>query len=176
MKRLLASRGAPVALVTVVTLLAGAGGGYALASGSSTTITVCVSHKGGGLYKAKRCKKRDSRLSWNQTGPQGVQGVQGIQGQKGDAGPPGVPSVTEASSAAVTITHGDNGTAEADCPSGTVATGGGGVNVNPSVYLVTDAPADAATGATPTAWLAGFQNNSGSTVTVYAIAICTPTG
>jgi hypothetical protein len=70
--------------------LLAAGGGYALASGSNGgTITVCVSHHGGALYKAKRCAKHDKKLTWNKQGQQGRQGIQGVQGQTGGTGPQG---------------------------------------------------------------------------------------
>jgi hypothetical protein len=79
-------RGTSVAAIGLCVLLA-AGGGYALASGGGTkTITVCVSHKGGTLYKAKKCAKHDKKLSWNK---QGIPGIQGIQGQTGNTGPQG---------------------------------------------------------------------------------------
>lgn len=82
-------RGTSLAAVGVCALLA-AGGGYALASGSGgNTITVCVSHHGGALYKAKKCAKHDKKLTWNKLGPRGPQGIQGIQGQTGNTGPQG---------------------------------------------------------------------------------------
>lgn len=93
MRRLLAGRGTFVAALSIIAVVA-AGGGYALASGSGT-ITVCVSHKGGALYKASKCKKHDNKLSWNQKGPQGptgatgAQGIRGIQGIQGIQGPQG---------------------------------------------------------------------------------------
>jgi Collagen triple helix repeat (20 copies) len=63
-----------------------AGGGYAFASGaSSSTITACV-HKGSGALYVGRCKKHDGKLSWNQVGPAGPAGT---AGPKGDAGPQG---------------------------------------------------------------------------------------
>jgi hypothetical protein len=86
----------------VAALLLAGGGAYALAS-SSDTITVCVKHAGGGLYKAGKCAKHDRQLRWNAqgpagatgpagaagaTGPQGPQGPQGIQGAAGTAGAP----------------------------------------------------------------------------------------
>ena len=43
-------------------LLIAAGGGYALASSSGGTITVCVRHNGGALYKAGKCAKHDLSL------------------------------------------------------------------------------------------------------------------
>jgi hypothetical protein len=49
--------------VGLAALLVVGGGAYALASSTSATVTACVSHKGGTLYTAKRCAKRDRRLS-----------------------------------------------------------------------------------------------------------------
>jgi hypothetical protein len=79
--------------VGVVALLVVGGGAYALASSTNVTITVCVSHNGGTLYRAKRCAKRDKQLSWSKqgpTGPQGKQGPRGIQGPQGSQGAQGV--------------------------------------------------------------------------------------
>jgi hypothetical protein len=115
------------ALAAAALLIAG-GGAYALASSSGGTITVCVMHIGGALYKAKTCAKRDSKLRWNNQGAQGVQGVQGpqgaqgvqgvqgpqgvqgAQGLRGDSGPPG------ANGTSVTSTALPSG--NADCPNG----------------------------------------------------------
>lgn len=63
-------------------LIAGAGGAYA-ASGGQGTITVCVSHSHGTLYKARKCKKHDKKLTWNVQGPQGQQGIAGKNGTNG---------------------------------------------------------------------------------------------
>jgi hypothetical protein len=73
----------------VAGLLVAGGGGYALATRSGDTITVCVSHEGGTLYKAKKCAKIDKKLSWNRVGPQGQQGQQGSRGATGATGPQG---------------------------------------------------------------------------------------
>lgn len=62
----LSRSGLSLGLVAVV--LAG-GGAYAIASSSSGTITVCVSHKGGTLYKSKTCARHDTKLSWNKSDP-----------------------------------------------------------------------------------------------------------
>jgi hypothetical protein len=78
-----------VTLFAVAATVLLGGGAYAIASSSSGTITICVSHKGGTLYKASKCKKHDKKLSWNRQGvpgPQGVQGVQGVQGPQGPGG------------------------------------------------------------------------------------------
>jgi hypothetical protein len=82
MRRLFARSTLPLAAAALV--LAG-GGAYALAA-SSGTITVCVKHNGGSLYKAKKCKKHDSKLSWNAKGPKGATGATGSQGPQGSQG------------------------------------------------------------------------------------------
>jgi hypothetical protein len=79
--------------VGLVALLVVGGGAYALASSTSVTITVCVSHNGGALYRAKRCAKRDKQLSWNKPGPTGAQGKQGAQGSEGPQGIQGAQGV-----------------------------------------------------------------------------------
>jgi hypothetical protein len=85
-----------VVTVGVGALLIASGGAYALASSSSTKITVCVSHRDGALYKAQSCANRDSQLSWNQSGPRGpigpkgdtgLRGPRGVRGLQGLAGP-----------------------------------------------------------------------------------------
>jgi len=66
---------------------------HALASSSGTAITVRVTHKNGALYKAKKCAKRDKKLTWNRqgpTGPRGATGLRGVQGIEGPTGPRGV--------------------------------------------------------------------------------------
>src|SRR5690348_17232573 len=52
-------------------------GGVAYAAGGSGTITVCVHKSGGGLYKAKKCKRHDKTLSWNKQGVAGRPGAPG---------------------------------------------------------------------------------------------------
>jgi hypothetical protein len=81
-----------VALAALV--LAASGGAYGAGAGSSAAITACVHHGGGGLYLARKCARRDKRLTWNEigpTGPRGLpgpQGLQGLQGLQGVQGPP----------------------------------------------------------------------------------------
>jgi hypothetical protein len=58
------------ALGAAVLMILG-GGAYALGSSSAGTMTVCVSHKGGALYKAKRCAKHDQKLRLNEQGARG---------------------------------------------------------------------------------------------------------
>jgi hypothetical protein len=75
-------------------------GGVAEASGSGGgTVTVCVKHDGGGLYKAKKCAAKDKKLSWAKQGPAGPRGAtgaagpKGATGAKGAAGAKGVPGI-----------------------------------------------------------------------------------
>jgi hypothetical protein len=100
-------------------LLAG-GAAYALASSSGGTITVCVKHKGGALYKAKRCAKHDKKLTWNKQGAPGETGATGPQGPKGDTGPqgPGATSFT------TTLPLGTSFTSIATLPNGMLLMGG----------------------------------------------------
>jgi hypothetical protein len=62
-------------LLGIAALVLTGGGAFALASAvSSNTITVCVNHKTGALYKARRCATHDAKLSWNKQGARGKPG------------------------------------------------------------------------------------------------------
>jgi hypothetical protein len=90
MKRVLRTRHSPaLALSLVAVILALGGGAYAATSGGGT-IVVCVHRHGGGLYRASRCARHDTALSWNARGPQGPRGPAGRTGAKGDTGLTGV--------------------------------------------------------------------------------------
>jgi len=141
MKQLLAARGTSAAIVGVIALAAG-GGGYALASGAGT-ITVCVRHNGGGLYKASKCAKRDKRLSWNQVGPRGSTGAPGAPGARGSAGQNGATGPV----GPVTLTHlvsiaspcaGKTTCAAASppCPAGQVPISGEVIGENASLFTI----------------------------------------
>ena len=71
-------------------LVLGASGGYAMAATKSKTITVCADKKTGVLHLKThgRCSRKQTRVTWNQTGPQGATGIQG------PAGAPGEPAVS----------------------------------------------------------------------------------
>lgn len=86
MKRLLHARGTLAAMVSILVVLATAGG-YALASGAGT-IKACVHNRSHTLYVGK-CHKGDSHLQWNQAGPRGVVGPRGTAGPTGDTGAAG---------------------------------------------------------------------------------------
>jgi hypothetical protein len=84
-------RGRAVGYVAVFVLALGVGGGYALASSKTKTITVCADKKTGVLHLKTRgrCKGSQTRVSWNQQGPQGVRGPQGAAGARGQTGAQG---------------------------------------------------------------------------------------
>jgi hypothetical protein len=85
-----------MALGVVAVILAVGGGAYAATSGGGT-ITACVDHHTGGLYRAHRCARRDKKLSWNAHGPRGPAGLKGdsgSQGLKGDTGSQGPQGLT----------------------------------------------------------------------------------
>ena len=69
-------------LVCAVVLVLGIGGGYAYAASKTKTIAVCAD-KGTGVLHLKnhgRCKRGQTRVTWNQQGPQGGQGPAGQTG------------------------------------------------------------------------------------------------
>jgi hypothetical protein len=74
----------PYAALLLV-LVVGAGGGYAFAASKTKTITVCADKKTGilHLHNHGTCKRSQTRVAWNQRGPQGVPGAQGPAGQAG---------------------------------------------------------------------------------------------
>ena len=83
MRRVLQARSAPATALGILALIvAGAGGAYA-AGTSAQKITVCVHRHGGTLYRARRCARRDSKLSWNARGQQGATGATGNAGSPG---------------------------------------------------------------------------------------------
>lgn len=69
----------------VVFLALGSGAGYAVAASKTKTITVCADKTTGVLHLKTRgrCKRSQTRVTWNQQGPQGPQGIAGPQGQSG---------------------------------------------------------------------------------------------
>jgi hypothetical protein len=74
------------AVLTVTSLVFVGGGAYAVAASTGGTITACVNHRSGTLYKATRCWKHDTKLSWNTQGPQGPVGATGATGATGPRG------------------------------------------------------------------------------------------
>lgn len=100
------NRTAVVVAVGTLTAMGALGGGLAYGSASSpdTTYTACVSTVGHALYNVTStgtptCLRHDTKITWNQTGPQGAQGPAGAAGPtgaKGDTGATGPAGVTGA--------------------------------------------------------------------------------
>lgn len=88
------------------------GGGYALAAGQTKTITVCADKKTGVLHLKTRgrCKSSQTRVSWNQQGPQGLQGAPGPQGTQGPQGAQGPQGSQGSAAVSVWANVADNGT------------------------------------------------------------------
>jgi hypothetical protein len=119
-------------LALLLVLAVGVGGGYALAASNSKTITVCADKKTGVLHLKTRgrCKSSQTRVTWNQQGPQGVQGSQGAAGPQGPAGAQGPVGSQGPAGVTVWANVADNGTVVA----------GQGVavqHVSPGTYQVT---------------------------------------
>jgi hypothetical protein len=72
--------------------------GGAIASRQDVEIVACAQKKTGVLRYAKngKCRKSETRISWNQQGPQGATGAAGTSGAAGPAGPAGTPAETPA--------------------------------------------------------------------------------
>jgi hypothetical protein len=138
-------------LALLLVLAIGLGGGYALAASKTKSITVCADKKTGilHLHNHGKCKRSQTRVTWNQQGPQGVPGAQGAAGQ------PGAPAVsvwaqvaTDGSVAfgqGLSVQHVGAGTYQVTITAPACAS-----RSNAPVLTVSDGPS--AGGAFPTAW------------------------
>lgn len=90
MRRMLRALTAVATALAILAVVA-VGGAHAAAGGEGT-ITICVHHRGGGLYRSRgRCARHDFKLNWNAAGREGPAGSQGSQGPAGAQGPQGQP-------------------------------------------------------------------------------------
>ena len=146
-------------LVCAVVLVLGIGGGYAYAATKTKTITVCAD-KGTGVLHLKnhgRCKRGQTRVTWNQQGPQGVQGP---AGQTGAAAVSVWGQVTNAGSLlfgqGLTVQHLSAGTYQVTITAPACAHG-----ANAPVVTVSDGnpPAGQVAGAFPVAWYESTGSN-----------------
>lgn len=135
-----------------VVLVLGVGGGYAYAASKTKTITVCAD-KGTGVLHLKthgRCKRGQTRVSWNQQGPQGA------QGPTGQTGAPAVnvwAQVTNAgtlfSGQGLSVQHVSTGTYQVTITASTCAQGSNAPTITVSD---TNPPGGQIGGAFPVAW------------------------
>jgi len=142
-------------LALFLVLAVGLGGGYALAASKTKSITVCADKQTGILHLKThgRCKRSQTRVTWNQ---QGSQGVPGVQGPAGQAGAPAVSvwaNVTNAGSVlagqGISVQHISAGTYKVTITSPACAHGS-----NAPVVSVSDAnpPNGEASGSFPVSW------------------------
>jgi len=154
-----------VAYLALVAAL-GAGGGYALAATNTKTITVCADRSTGilHLHARGRCKNTQTRVSWNQRGPQGPQGSQGAKGRAGisvwaTVATPGV--ILPGQGQGFAVQHLGTGTYQMTVTDPTCAQG-----PNTPVVTLSDGnpPAGQGPGAFPVAWLGDTADNRQFTV------------
>jgi hypothetical protein len=146
-------------------LAIGAGGGYAIAATSNTTVHGCVVKKTGELLIKSHCARSQSKLSWGQRGPAGKQGRIGATGQAG-AAPPSAWAIVNGIGQAepsdgITATHTGTGTYQITVTAPACAN-----KDNAPVVSISDAnpPSGHTAGAFPVAWV---ENSLGGPFTVY---------
>jgi hypothetical protein len=169
----------PYAALLLV-LVVGAGGGYALAASKNKTIAVCADKKTGilHLHNHGKCKRTQTRVTWNQQGLQGPQGAQGPAGQPGAAAA-GAWAVVAGSGAVaagqgISVHRISAGSYQVSVSAPACAQG-----FNAPVVSVSDAnpPNGQGAGAFPVAWVGDTATNQQFTVTtgVVATGTFTPT-
>jgi hypothetical protein len=162
-----ARRNAIPYLALLAVLAAGIGGGYALAASKTKTITACADKNTGilHLHQHGRCKRGQTRVTWNQEGPQGPQGVQGPAGQPGAAAASAWAVV--GGSGGVVAGHGISAQRiSAGSYQLTVSAAGCAQGFNAPVVSVSDAnpPSGQGPGAFPVAWVGDTGTNQQFTV------------
>ena len=195
MKRFLKAHSAPATVLGIIAVVVVASGAAYAATSGGGKISVCVSKRGGGLYKAKRCAGGDSELTWNVTGPKGTKGNTGSPGQTGPRGPSGTTGATGSAGApgnnvtvtetkTVSVPNASFNLAAVLCPPGDQALGGG-VDLN-NVLTMQVTSSGPLIGSTRTigipngqhgvanGWQASADNNSGSAAPMTVTAICAP--
>jgi hypothetical protein len=150
------------------------------ASAQGTVLYGCYVPNSGTVYRIKAAGLPDAcrstqhvEFTWNLQGPAGPQGAAGPTGPQGPAGPAGginargVSYETGGSSEA--IAPGQTGAASVGCPSGTIATGGGGYgwSENRPMHLVISRP-------TVGGWTITVENTSSAPGFALVYAVCVP--
>ena len=146
-----------VLVVAVVALGVLAGAALATESGRSrkaeAVINACTTKAGKIriVADASVCKRNETALKWNVSGPKGD------QGPKGDSGVAHLHVVNRQGPWA-DVPVGAIMTASAHCQANEVATGGGPVAMDPNMVLMSS---NAAEVPTPTSWRVTVKNNGG---------------
>jgi hypothetical protein len=173
MNRVLGHLRSNVVAYVAVGLALGASGGYAIASTGTKTIQACVVKSSGELLVRTRCSSSETKLAWNQAGPQGVPGKTGAPGAPGQAPASAWAIVSNAGVAeptdGIAVQHVSTGTYQI-----TVTAPACSGKQNAPVVTVSDAnpPAGQNTGAFPVAWI---EDAGSSPFTVYTGVVVTGT-
>jgi hypothetical protein len=144
-------------LVAYLAVFLGLSGGYAIAASRSTTIRGCVVKATGELLVKARCSRGQTKLTWDQQGPQGLQGATGAPGPA----PPSARAIVNNNGQAgptdgITAAHVSAGTYQLTV---TAAACVGAQNA-PVVSVSDDNPPNGQTaGAFPVAWVADTGTN-----------------
>jgi hypothetical protein len=174
----------------IAVAIAGGGSAVALATGqtASDVYQGCLSHNLGAVYNVKvnprtppACLRRDTLVSWNQTGPAGTPGTPGAKGDAGPRGPQGDTGATGRDGVSgyevvtgndVTNWPGTQTGGAAACPAGKVVIGGGvsgNGGTEQSINSSRPGPDD-------TDWVA-YVNNTGTIARSFNVyAICAVPG
>jgi hypothetical protein len=116
---------------------------------------------------------RGARGPAGPVGARGPAGPTGLTGAKGDPGPPGPVNLTYVSSVDTPLPAGAQANAVAQCPAGTVVTGGGAFTDSTSTAVtVNTSTIGSSDNATPDEWLVAMNNASASATTFSAQAVC----
>ena len=167
MKRRLVQLGVAATVGSVAVLL-GARLAVATVPDTNGTIHGCLKKNNGQVYlidpSAGQSCGKDTALDWNRPGATGAQGVDGPNGDTGLQGTTGSSGYQKASDQETADSSG-NGSAEAKCPSGTVAVSGGYELTGPvEMVALHSAPASDGSG-----WVVDVTNGPSQTFIAYAI-------
>jgi hypothetical protein len=162
----------------------------ATATPTPTTYYACINLAGGGHIAMTTadgtCHASETKISWNQTGPEGpagaqgpagpagLTGPQGPQGPQGPAGPtqsPRTQTVIASEDTIIPAMSGQLGSL-AICPAGTVVTGGGYViHARPQTGWSVISSAEGF-GSNPNDWFVVMDNSGTTSLEFVAVAVC----
>ncbi|MBV9311416.1 MAG: hypothetical protein JOZ73_11315 [Solirubrobacterales bacterium] len=155
-------------LVAALVIAAVSGWAYS-AFGAGGVINACAKKKGGALRIAKKCKKKERKVSWNQQGPAGQNGKNGTNGTNG--------ATNVVARRGTPASFSGNGTIlTASCIGNERAVGGGLIADNTHVTTIDSTPmaggGPAADGSTPTGWWLDAKTDDATTHSATPIVVC----
>ena len=163
----------PAILIAVASLIVG-GTVAATASSSNHTYTGCVKKSTGVLRvidTGKSCTSSESKITWNEKGPQGPPGERGPRGFRGQDGTGGSTTVVngERTPDGTQIAANTQEGFQSNCPDGTIPIGRNFFAANP-VTLFSDESEVSPSGTR--SWAITLDNASANSVTIFLQAIC----